>query len=460
MNKWQGRKILVIGAARQGLAASRYLAKHKAEVLLNDFLPSSEFPDITEQFEGLSVSFHFGDHPLRLLQGIDLVCVSGGVPLTLPIIGQARKEGIPLTNDSQIFMEAVKAPVIGITGSAGKTTTTVITGAIGKSAKEPAHQVWVGGNIGTPLIKYMEKIKPGDWVILELSSFQLELMTISPQIAVVLNVTPNHLDRHKSMAAYTGVKARILEFQQPSDIAVLNRDDAGSSGLQGFAPGKLMSFGFHKPEGSIPGIYLDGNRIKISANGKEDDLLSTEAIQLPGQHNLANALAACCASYAAGFSPDAMKVGIRSVKSIPHRLELVCERNGVRWMNDSIATAPERVMAAIRALDGRLVLLLGGRDKDLPWDDLAALLHSEMPKVIVFGEAANLIHQSLMDFEKGNPVYPITKVETLEQAVSKAAAVADSGETVLLSPGGTSYDAYRDFEERGVLFRRLVEELA
>lgn len=455
MRDWQGKRILVIGAARQGLAASRYLAKHGAQVLLNDNRPLTELGIKPETLEELGIQSYFGGHPPNLLEGIDAVCVSGGVPLELPIIQAARQGGIPLTNDSQIFMEAVKAKVIGITGSAGKTTTTTLCGEIAKSAVQTPHKVWVGGNIGFPLIEYLEEIRPDDWIVMEFSSFQLDLMTVSPHIAVILNITPNHLDRHKNMQAYTNAKAQILRHQQPGDLAVLNRDDAGSIGLADQVRGELLTFGFQPPlKGD--GCYLEGDSIKMVHQGEVTDLISTGDLHLPGKHNLANALAACTASFAAGFPAEAMRSGIRAVQGIPHRLELVRERNGVRWYNDSIATAPERVMAAVHAVEAPLVLLLGGRDKDLPWGELADLLCEREPKVILFGEAADLIKTAL---QKSQASYPIHQVRTLGEAVAKAAEIAEAGECVLLSPGGTSFDAFRDFEERGEVFRKLVEEL-
>jgi UDP-N-acetylmuramoylalanine--D-glutamate ligase len=370
VENWQGKRILVIGAARQGMAASHFLAAHGAHVILNDRQPPEKFHDSLAVLDKLGIEYHFGSHPLELLEGVDLICISGGVPLELPLIQAALQKGIPLSNDSQIFMQAVPAHVLGITGSAGKTTTTTLCGEIAKAAVSSPRHVWVGGNIGFPLIESLEKMKAEDWAVVEFSSFQLELMTVSPHVAVVLNITPNHLDRHKTMQAYTAAKAHILLHQKSDDFAILNRDDAGSMSLKHLVRGKLLTFGFNPPENG-DGCYLEDETIKMKYEGSIIPLAPVSALQLVGQHNLANAMAACTASYAAGFSADAMRQGIQSVKGIPHRLELVRERNGVRWYNDSIATAPERVMAAVHAVQTPLVLLLGGRDKDLPWGELA-----------------------------------------------------------------------------------------
>ncbi len=460
MNNWQGKHAIVVGAARQGLAATRFFARQGARVTLTDKQPESELNNVPPMFRGLPVKFVFGGHPLGMLDGADVLCLSGGVPLTLPLVAEAQKRGIPITNDSQIFMESVKAKVIGITGSAGKTTTTMLTGAVAKAAMESCVKVWVGGNIGLPMIDHLEEIEPEDWVVLELSSFQLDQMTISPQIAVILNITPNHLDRHKSMQAYTEAKARILDFQDFNSIAILNSEDSGSIGLKERVNGRLITFGFSKSDSSEPAVFIQNDFICFTDGNLIEKLVPVGSLKLPGRHNLANAMAACAVGSALGFDPRAMQEGIESVTGVPHRLELIREKDGIRWYNDSIATAPERVMAAIQAINSPLVLLLGGRDKDLPWDDLAKMLLSVKPKVILFGEAAELIQTALQTHEDGKPPYPVWKVTSLYEAVRQAAEAAEPGESVLLSPGGTSFDAYKDFEVRGEHFRQLVEELA
>ena len=459
MANWQGKTILVIGAARQGIAATRFLAAHGSEVILTDNRPKEYFTELNKVFENMPVHFAFGEHPMNLLEKVDYVCVSGGVPLDSPLIQQARKMSIPLTNDAQLFLDLVPAKVIGITGSAGKTTTTTLVGEIAKADAAPSKKVWVGGNIGNPLINMAEKISSEDWVVMELSSFQLELMYTSPTIAAVLNITPNHLDRHKTMQAYANAKANILKYQKPTDWAILNREDPGSYNLRSLVVGNISTFGFDKPENGEMGTFLENDTIMYFDGNESTPLIPIDSIQLLGKHNIMNSLAACTAATTAGFSATAMQAGIRSTKGIPHRLELIRENNGVRWYNDSIATAPERVIAALNTISGSLVLLLGGRDKELPWIDLAALLHQRKPKVILFGEAGPMIHKTLFEFEENSPEYPIVLVDTLDNAVLEASKIARKNDSVLLSPGGTSYDAFLDFEERGNLFRKLVEAI-
>ena len=459
MANWQGKKILVIGAARQGIATTRFLASHGSEVILTDNRSKEHFAELIKEFENMPVHFAFGEHPLNLLENIDYICVSAGVPLDTPLIQQARKMSIPLTNDAQLFLDLVPANVIGITGSAGKTTTTTLIGEIAKSDTAPSKKVWVGGNIGNPLIEMVEKMSSEDWVVMELSSFQLELMHTSPTIAAVLNITPNHLDRHKTMQAYADVKANILRYQDLTDWAILNREEPGSYNLRSLVVGNISTFGFKKPENGITGTFLD-NQMMMYFDGNESvPLLPISSVQLHGEHNLMNALAACSAAYTAGFSATAMHAGIKSTKGIPHRLELIRENNGVRWYNDSIATTPERVIAALNTISGSLILLLGGRDKDLPWTDLGALVHQRKPKVILFGEAGPMIQKILFEYDENLPEYPIILVNDLENAVLEASNISERNDSVLLSPGGTSYDAFLDFEERGNLFRQLVEAI-
>jgi UDP-N-acetylmuramoylalanine--D-glutamate ligase len=462
MENWSGKKVIVIGAARQGTALSRYLASKDAQVILTDMHSLDELPANLPDLEKLGIQLRLGGHPLELLEGADLVCVSGGVPLTIPFIQAALQRGIPLSNDSQIFLEACPAQVIGITGSSGKTTTTALVGLMAQKyfeMKQNGHRAWVGGNIGNPLIEQVDQIDEDDLVVLELSSFQLELMTRSPQIAAILNITPNHLDRHGSMQAYIAAKSRILRFQHPGDVAILNRDDPGSWSLAENLKSDLISFGFQKPDSKQNGTYINKDAIWLQLGRESLKMLPLEWIQLPGRHNIANVLAACAIATAASLALPAIQTAIEEFTGIPHRLEFIRNINGADWYNDSIATAPERTMAAIEAFEGPLVLLLGGRDKNLPWDDLSQLIHQRVRAVVLFGEAAGLIERALGAVKKGETLQVISRCNTLEEAVQAAAKLAQPGDTILLSPGCTSFDAFKDFEERGEYFRKLVNVL-
>src|SRR5215211_6691905 len=275
---WTDTRVLILGAARQGLALARWLSLHGARVTLSDMRSEADLHVARQSLAEYPIDWAFGGHPLELLESIDVLCLSGGVPLTLPIVAEAIRRGIPLSNDSQIFMEVVPCKTIGITGSAGKTTTTTLVGNMAKLAYQNVEgrtqknessafrvppSVYVGGNIGDPLINYVDGMKPMDIAILELSSFQLEQMTISPNIAAILNVTPNHLDRHGTMEAYTAAKARILEFQSEQDAAILGRDDKGAWSLRNKVRGKLYTFSLNEREEGLNGAYLQDGLLSL-----------------------------------------------------------------------------------------------------------------------------------------------------------------------------------------------------
>ncbi len=459
MRNFCGKHVLILGAARQGVALACFLAKRQAIVTLNDRRPAQDFQEMTEELAKLGIQTFFGSHPLDLLEGCDLLCISGGVPLDLPIVQEAQKRAIPLSNDSQLFFEESRAKSIGITGSAGKTTTTTMVGEIAKKAIQKDQKVWIGGNIGVPLIQYLDEIKEKDIVVVELSSFQLELMRISPTIATITNITPNHLDRHTSMQAYIAAKERILDFQNPSDRAILNRENKEAWKLREKVRGKLLTFGMQETQDDLPGTFIKDEQLWIKDGNIQQAICPVQSVYLRGEHNLMNALAACATAYAAGFSCAAMQNGIEEIHGINHRLEFVRHWHGADWYNDSIATTPERTIAAIRSFHEPLVLLLGGRDKQLPWAELAAEVHKRAKHIILFGEAADRIYAALDSYERHQFPYTLDKVTTLAEAVEIAMRIVQPGEVVLLSPGGTSYDAFKDFEERGEYFKKLVEEL-
>ncbi|MBM3144306.1 MAG: UDP-N-acetylmuramoyl-L-alanine--D-glutamate ligase [Chloroflexi bacterium] len=473
---WNGRRVLMIGVARQGIALARYLVAHGARVLLNDRREADELVTARQDLADAPVEWALGGHPLGLLDDVDLVCVSGGVPLTLPLVVEAQKRGLPLSNDSQIFLEAAPCKVVGITGSAGKTTTTSLVGRMAGESCElgvrksgsvqpltpnppPLTRTWIGGNIGNPLISSVDEMTDADLVVMELSSFQLELMTRSPDVAAVLNVTPNHLDRHITMEAYTAAKARILDFQRPGDVAVLGHDDPGAWGLLDSVRGDLLTFGMARPPKGRVGTFLLEGWITLWERESPRKLLPTEAIQLRGEHNLSNVLAACAIAAAIGIPADAMRAGVEKFRGEPHRLEFVRSWGGADWYNDSIATAPERAIAAIRSFDEPIVLLAGGRDKDLPWADLAALVRQRVDHLVIFGEASAIISRAMAAAGPAERPYTQTVCQNLREAVSAAAQVVEPGEVVLLAPGGTSFDEFSDFEERGECFRKWVNEL-
>ncbi|MCS6846347.1 MAG: UDP-N-acetylmuramoyl-L-alanine--D-glutamate ligase [Anaerolineae bacterium] len=485
---WTDKRVVILGIARQGTALARYLVAHGARVTLSDVKPREQL-DLQPVADLPNVDFALGGHPLTLLDGCDMLCLSGGVPNDLPIVQEARRRGIPLSNDAQIFFEACPARIIGVTGSAGKTTTTTLIGEILRSSTQqqegsPAHSqfsilnsqfIWVGGNIGNPLISDVERIRPEDWVVMELSSFQLELMTRSPHIACITNITPNHLDRHGTMEAYIAAKKRILDFQSPGDWQVLSADNEVTAGMNTSARTLWFSTR-HEPHGD--GAWMDEAgylRIRVeraSESPIQDRPSPMDAVichrrelLLMGEHNIANVLAAAAVCAAAGAPVEAMRRVATTFRGVAHRLQLVADRDGVRWYDDSIATAPERLMAALRCFDQPVILLCGGRDKHLPWDEAVRMMLERCKAVVLFGEMGPMVAEKLkIENEKlkraGRAAnFQFSIFNSLEAAVAEAHRLARPGDVVLLSPGGTSYDAFKDFAERGDRFRELVNAL-
>lgn len=453
----------MIGAARQGLALTRYLAEQGATVILNDQRSDDALADAKQDLVDLNITWVTGSHPIEILEGTDLVCLSGGVPLDLPLVQEAERQGIPLSNDSQIFLEEAPCPVIGITGSAGKTTTTALIGEIARqhyALRKPENKVWVGGNIGNPLIQVLDQMKENDLAVMELSSFQLEIMTASPHIAAILNLTPNHLDRHKTMSTYISAKSQILTHQNPNDIAILNRDDPLVRKLFAEVKGRQITFGLNPPYDKQDAAYYKRGKLYLQASGQVAKIIKSDLVNLRGTHNLYNILAAIAISAAASFSLQAIYDGIVAFEGVPHRMEFVRSWGGADWYNDSIATAPERAIAAIESFDQPIVLLAGGRDKDLTWDNLGRVIRERVDHLILFGEVAPLIHKAVGESDPDGRPYSVDHCEGLSEAVRTAVERIEQGDVVLLSPGGTSFDEFTDFEERGRQFKQWVNELS
>ena len=456
------KAVVVLGLARQGLALVRFFAERGTRVTVSDSRTEDELGTAIAELTDLNVDYALGAHPLSLLDDCDLLCLSGGVPADLPLVQEAQRRGIPISNDAQEFLVRCGAPVVGITGSAGKTTTTTL---VGRMLEASGCRTWVGGNIGNPLINELGNIEITDRVVMELSSFQLELMGVSPGVAGVLNITPNHLDRHKTMAAYIAAKRNIVAHQDATDIAVLGYDEPNARAMRAATSASVRYFsGVQEVE---QGAFLRDDRLILRNPSGESSVVTRDAIRLRGYHNVMNVLAAITLADAAGASLDGMRSAISAFEGVPHRLEVVRSLHGVVWVNDSIATAPERVLAALDAFDEPLVLLAGGRDKDLPWQRFAERVVERVRVLILFGEAAPLIQGKVAEalrvargFAGAVTLEDVVMAETLQNAVQSAAARARDGEVVLLSPGGTSFDAFQDFAERGSRFREWVRLLA
>ena len=435
--------------AREGVDLARFLSGHGALVTVTDVKSAEVLAESMAALDGVSVALRLGGHSVSDLAGVDVVYASPGVPPENELLRAAAGRKVRVSSLVELFFALCPAPIVGITGSAGKSTTTSLLGEMFTAA---GRDVFVGGNIGRPLLGKLEKMRQSSWVVMELSSFQLEPLQVSPYVALITNVTPNHLDRHPSMQAYWAAKGQILAHQGGADWAVLNADDEWS---QRYRPvGRTLRFSL---QGVVDGTYVGGveNREQVMLLGQP--LLPTQEIPLRGRHNVANVLAAVATAHAADISREAMLAAIRSFKGVAHRLQAVGERDGVTYVDDSIATAPERSIAALRAYHEPLVLIAGGRDKHLPMQDWARLIVKRVKHVVLLGEMSQLVVEALAD---ADPAYTaVSWTDSMDGAVRRASQIAREGDVVLLSPGGTSYDMYLDFEERGRDFARAVGEL-
>ncbi|MFZ0545399.1 MAG: UDP-N-acetylmuramoyl-L-alanine--D-glutamate ligase [Candidatus Promineifilaceae bacterium] len=453
MDDLTGKRLVILGLARQGKALARFAAGVGAEVVISDLRSAERLGRELDELNGLGIETVLGEHPMSLLENTDVLAISGGVPADAPLVLAAQSRGVRVTNDSLEFARRTPTAVIGITGSAGKTTTTALTGIM---AQMSGRRTWVGGNIGRPLIADLHKMAPDDIVVQELSSFQLEFWTQSPPVAAVLNITPNHLDRHKTMAAYSAAKANILRYQTTAGVAVLSADDAGAMALRDLVQGRLRLFSLRWQIND--GAFVNQGKIWLRDGMRELAVCNLEEIQLRGWHNVLNVLAAVTLADSVGVPVEAIRRAIHSFKGVEHRLELVRTVNGVQYINDSIATAPERVIAALDAIEEPVILLAGGRDKDMVWEPWAKRVQEKVKAVVLFGALAELLEEQLEKTADSEGV-PVFRKETMAEAVTAAADLAETGDVVLLSPGGTSYDAFKDFEERGRVFRELVKNL-
>jgi len=455
-----GRRVTVVGLGHfgGGIGAARFLARLGARVTVTDLKDEAALAASIEKLSGLDIRYRLGGHDPDDFLSADLVCASPAVPRSAPLMVRARAAGVPITSEIRLFLAVCPATrTIGVTGSNGKTTTTSLFGSILAEARVPHH---VGGNIGRSLVEDASAIAPTDLVVLELSSFQLEDLDgagFSPDIAVVTNVVPNHLDRHGTLDAYVDAKRTIVRHQTRDGVAVLWADDPIVATFGGAGEGRATWFTDGALDSSLDGVCVRGGVARHEARGRSVDLFPIEAVRLPGAFNLRNALAAAAAGLAAGVTPAAIARGVERFRGVPHRLELVAEAAGVRWINDSKATTPEAAALALGALEARVVLIAGGYDKKVPLDAIAAAAARHCRSAILVGETAPIIRAALERAGSGDRAL---SAATLEEAVDLARSRAEPGDVVLLSPGCASYDMFSNFEERGDRFRALTNAAA
>ncbi len=446
--RFAGLRVGVVGLGVEGIDIVRFLHREgAAEIVVSERKPIDALRESIRALGGIPVAIEAGGNDPGLAARVDALFVSQGVPGDLPLLAAARDAGLPVTAMMRLFLQRCPAPVIGITGSAGKTTVTSLVGAMFEAAGRPA---FVGGNIGRGLLSALDEIGPETTVVLEISHTQLARTDRSPRLAAVLNVTPNHLDQF-SWDGYVDLKRNLVRWQRPGDLAVLPGDEPVAAGFAADTPATVHRFGMG-PFGG-PGATIAGGRIVWRDGDAAHDVCPAADVRLPGAHNRDNVLAAVAIGGAWGLPPAAMAAAIRGFTGVPHRLETVAEVAGVRYVDDSIATTPERTVAALRALGGPIVLLLGGREKRLPLDPLAEAARGRLRGAVGFGEAGGAFTEAL---RAAGAAPSVAAYDDLAGAVAAARSIARPGDTVLLSPAGTSFDAYPNFAARGDHFRALA----
>ncbi len=448
----EGKKTLILGAGESGVAAAKFLAGRGAVVALHDKKPLEDWTEKARSLKTEKIGLLEGQIPSWLLDQIDLVVISPGVPTnSVPARYVGRKDG-EVIGEVELAYRFLKGRVIGITGSNGKTTTTTL---IGELLKNAGIVTQIGGNIGTALITLAETSGEETWTVCELSSFQLEtIRDFRPNIAVALNVTPNHLDRYNFFSDYAAAKHRLFLNQTADDTAILNFDDETTRSWAENLKAKVIFFSVRKELDS--GLFLRGRDLICRLDGAEKVLTTRDEMTLRGLHNVENILASFATGIACGASLESMRETVRNFKAVEHRLEYVAEIEGVKFYNDSKATSVDATLKALEALaeeTGKINLILGGRGKNAPYEPLARLIKSNVRKLVLIGEDADNIESQLKEFAE------IVRAGSMPDAVLKSFQSAESGDSVLLAPGCASFDMFRSFEERGVVFKNAVEDL-
>jgi UDP-N-acetylmuramoylalanine--D-glutamate ligase len=442
----RGKRVTVVGAARSGIAAAELLVRRGATVTLTDVRESLEQAD---ELRASGVTLELGGHREATLTEADLVVLSPGVPSRQPVIERARQAGIPVIGELELASRWLRGKVVAITGTKGKSTTTTLTG---RMLEAGGHRVLVGGNIGQALSAQVDQSTDDTIHVVEASSFQLEsIETFKPWIAVLLNFSPDHLDRHASVAEYADAKSRIFANQTDTDWAVLNADDVEALSLADGIPAKRVLFSLAGDPAAD--IALSADTIVRRRRGAEDPLIPLSAVRLLGRHLVADVLAAAAVSSLAGVTPDAMTRAVEGFTGLEHALELVAEFGGVRFVNDSKATNIEAARRAIESFGEGLVVVLGGRFKGGDFTDLAAALRARRATVVAIGEARPLIRESLADSVR------VHDAADMSAAVRTAFASASPGSTVVLAPACASFDMFRDYADRGRVFKQEVRRL-
>ncbi len=443
-----GKQVLVVGLARTGIATALFCAERGARVTATEARPELEIAETAAKLRAAGVTLELGGHRAETFVRQDLIVPSPGVSPMMPALAAARAIGVPVWSEIELAWRFLRGRLICITGSNGKTTTTSLIGHILEIAGLP---VQVAGNIGTPLISRVDLSSDASFTVVEASSFQLEsISAFRPDIAVLLNVTPDHLDRHGSIEAYGRAKARMFENQTEEDAAVINADDAVAPQ---YAPAGPRVFYFSRVTRVASGCYLRGDEIVFRCDGTETVLVARKDIGLRGSHNIENVLAAAAAARLAGAEPAAIAEGVRTFAGVEHRIEYVATISGVEYFNDSKATNVDATLKALDAFPGNVLVILGGKDKGSDYGILRQALRGHARMALLIGSAADKIEAELAG------VIPVERAETLARAVEIASAQARPGDVVLLAPACASLDQFENYEQRGRVFKQLVREL-
>ncbi|MGE5726789.1 MAG: UDP-N-acetylmuramoyl-L-alanine--D-glutamate ligase [Acidobacteriota bacterium] len=446
----KNQRVLVVGLGKSGVASALFLKERGARVTVSDTKSEDELRGEIPKLLDAGVTVETGGHGERTFRGQELIVVSPGVPVDVPLLEQARELGIPVIGEIELAARFLKGRIVAITGSNGKTTTTALTGEV---ISMGGWESLVGGNIGTAAISLVEESTDDSYVVLEVSSFQLEtIQAFHPFIAVVLNITPDHLDRHSTFQAYVDAKARIFENQTSSDFAVLNADDPTCVGLASRT--KARKVWFSRKKEVETGALVRNAQIVYRDGGQEHDIMPVSEIKLKGSHNLENVLAAVCAGMLTETEPSRIRRAVQEFKAVEHRLEYVATVRGVEFYNDSKATNVDATIKALESFPANIHLILGGKDKGSDYTVLKPLLKERARRVYTIGAAAEKIESHL------GGIVEVVRAGTLDVAVKRAAASAESGDVVLLAPACASFDQFENYEQRGRVFKQTVQALA
>ncbi|MGZ6235751.1 MAG: UDP-N-acetylmuramoyl-L-alanine--D-glutamate ligase [Syntrophales bacterium] len=445
----KGQRILVIGLGKTGIASVRFLMGQGARVMATDAKPQTDLKDAVHELGSLSANLEFCAYNTDMLSRVDMIVPSPGVPPVDIILAAAKSRKIPILSEIELAYRFLKPLLIAITGTNGKTTTTTLIGHI--LARE-GKKVFVGGNIGNPLIGYLEGKQDDDYAVVEVSSFQLQwIQSFHPFVSILLNTTCDHVDYHGSFEAYRATKERIFENQKDSDLAILNADEPRSFLLERNMVAKVQ---FFSSKARVKkGIFLrNGTLVHYTANGDREEY-PLEMIKIPGIHNIENVMAAIMAARYCGCSPGNIISAVADFKGIPHRIEFTEEKNGVAFYDDSKGTNVGSVARALEAFSRPIILLMGGRDKEGDFGTLSPLIRSKVKELVLFGEARDKIYDLIGDTVK------TTKTTTLKEAIELAYRHSRPGDVVLLSPGCASFDEFSNYKERGRFFKDVVKSL-